>query len=422
MGVTEQLTASRAVNWSSNNPNVTVDSNGNLNASADALAPGGQAVITASDGLNIARCNVTIVPWTANVLTLESVDVTLNLWPSLFTDGTTIYGVNANALYRSLDGLMSATRLPDLPATASHAPLLFTPNGTFFRAIDGIYKSTDGMQTWTLCVGNMITCLVEAFDFYYDSGTGNVYVYAGEYDTITTNRHKVYRGVIASNGDETWTVIKDFRSPVEYDADPGNPALAARHIHVVKVDQSTGDLYVDTGDAEGMTWFLRSTDQGDTWQTLGANDGFRMLSVWFTDDYMYWNIDSTNNQAIWRLARTDIPSQAVGNDLKSKVADLVNSSFWYTCSALDDNDVPIQIVSQSNEGAHRDMCARLFSIKENQNGTVSIEEIHMIYGAETQTQLEPKFQVGDYLYCVGRNTDKFMWKMIWKRLTPPATS
>lgn len=418
------MVANKAVTWSSNNLAVTVGENGNINAAIDALRPDGNAVITATAGTESVDCNVTIVPWQANNLYLE-LDALLqpntNTRPVLALDGS-IYGVSGTNIVHTTDNFATTTALPSLPVDGSGKCLLFTPLGVFLRGTSTIYKSVDNLQTWTLCVDGLQDHLYPAFDYYYD-GT-DVYVFTGEYTLPGTTRHKVTRGKIEPDGTETWTTALEFYSKDEYAADNNNIPVC-RHIHVVTVDPYTGNIYVGTGDWDHECHFMLSEDLGETWRVLGSgNQNWRTLSVWFTANYIYWNMDTSAPQSIWRLARTNLAAQAVGNDLKELVALLDNGALWYTCWAKEDNGTDVLILSSSPEGQIRDWNCRLFGIYEIA-GIASVEELAVIESNTPdiyvpQCQLEPKFQSGDYVYFRPRGVadDMSLWRMKFRRNDP----
>ena len=100
--------------------------------------------------------------------------------------------------------------------------------------------------------------------------------------------HKVHRGVIDSDS-ETWDVV------LEFDPENSEGDLKAYHIHVVAVDKYTGDIWVGTGDSGQSSRIIISQDNGETWKVIGAgSQDWRCLSIWFTEDYIYWNMDTSS--------------------------------------------------------------------------------------------------------------------------------
>jgi hypothetical protein len=403
--------------WQSNNARVSVDQNGILLAIADALRPEGQAEVTASTGSHSDASKVTIVNWQAN----QSQLVPNSYLPNyiLSKNESVLYGALSNwSLYSSTDGFITSTQLPNLPAFPAEPSMLFTPLGVFFRSTSAIYKSMDNLQTWTICVDGLKSCLYHAFDYYFD-GT-NVNIFTGEYTTDPSDRHKIIRGVIHPDGTETWETVFDFYSPNEYSINPVTNQPTARHVHAVIVDHSNGDVYAATGDTDAECCLMRSTNNGTNWITIGTgNQNWRALSIWFTTNYVYWNMDAIGvHQHIWRIARTNLPVQSVGNDLKTLVTELANGSHWYHCWGVDEIGRDVVIMSASPEGQFRDWMGRLFSIFENPStGEVHVQELYAVSSSNPNqympyTQLEPKFQLGDTVYL--RSRDAIVggcWKM-----------
>lgn len=428
IGIQEQIISSVPAYFLSNNANVTIDVNGNINAETDYLRPDGQAIITAATHGQTETCNVTIVPWSANNITLELekfVRAGAGLqYPCKAADGT-LYVVASTELRSSTDAFETTTVLGALPV-AGIQPILVTPYGWFLRGISTIYKSLDSGQTWILCIDNLLSCLQHGWDFYHDTVNNKVYVYTGEYSAsvgVTDKRHKIIRGTILPDGSDTWDTVLDLYSVTEYNTDPVNNIPSAWHIHVVTVDQSTGDLYVGTGDLDPQCNILYSDDNGATWTTLGTGgQEWRTLSIWFTDNYIYWNMDASTNQSIWRLARTDLVTQSPANDQKTLVATLNNGSMWYHTWAVDDLGNDVLIMAEAAEGQQRDWNARVFGIWENLDGTNTVEEL-IVLQSETPTeyspmvQLEPRFYDNGFVYFTARDMpyDTSIWKMKFVR-------
>ena len=406
---------------------MVVDENGNLTAAVDALRPNGQATITAISGVASATCKTTIVDWTANRLQLELASYLTDYNVTEGLDGA-LYSTYGLTLYKSTDDFVTKMTVGALPATTDKK-LLFTPHGVILRGEAAIYKSVDDMQTWTLCIDGLYNCLYHAFDYYYDAANELVYVYTGEYTMdYNTRRCRVIRGVIESDGSETWTTAIEFYTPDEYTADPVGNIPSAHHIHLVTVDQATGRVYAGTGDGNPQCNIVISNDHGVTWQTLGTGaQKWRTLSMWFTDDYVYWNMDTSAPQSIWRLARANLSAQEPENDLSAEVQKLNNGSHWYHCWGKDDQGRDIVIMAQAQEGQIRDWMSRVYGIRELVNGNVEIQEL---LAARSNTpdvytpmaQFEPQLQHGDYIYLNGRQLmdHNRLWKMRFVREAAPA--
>lgn len=416
VGVWEKLEADTAVAWSSDNPNVYIDEYGWVIALREAFredTPSGQAILTARSGAESATCAVTVVNWTVNRLRLEVEAQTYDYYPSL-VDGV-IYGLHGTLSYKTLDGFGSVQRLPDLPANATNSPILSTPHGFYVRCGGAVYKTLD-FQSWELVFQGDMYGLYHAFDCFTHGDTA--YIFMGEYSTVSSNRHKVYRGVLTAIS-ETWETVLEFYSRDEGWADPVNNNPSARHIHVTAIDPYTGHVYVGVGDTDAESRIMVSRDFGQSWEVFGGgSQNWRILAVWFTERYIYWNMDTHLPQSVWRLARTDLELQLTGVDSKELVAQLDDGSHWYTAHVVDDAGNNMVVMGAAVEGQLRDWRARVYGISESSDESVEVQELIAVASNDpmnyvAMAQLEPKFQDGNgYIYLRGRDTEHVgLWKM-----------
>ncbi len=66
-----------------------------------------------------------------------------------------------------------------------------------------------------------------------------------------------------------------------------------RHIHFVKFDPYEKCLWLGTGDADEECHLMRSTDNGDTWDTIGTgSQDWRAIGVCFREDALIWGTDA----------------------------------------------------------------------------------------------------------------------------------
>ncbi len=296
------------VDWSSNNPNVTVSSSGVITATSDFLAPDGQAEITATlaGGSYSQSLDVTVVGWASNVSWIDLAPQSLaqNI---LAGDGSRILFSVGTVLYESTAGLEDAVVVGSTPVPPNDlSRITQTPFGNFLIVGADIYRATD-LTNWSLAFQMDKQALRHMFDTYWDASTQTGYVFAGEYSALVpTNRHKVYRGTYPNGGAATWETLLDFDSLDAWLNDPGVLG-AVRHVHVVIVDPENGDLYVGTGDDDLHSRILHSTDFGDTFSLIGlGRQDWRTLAIWFTPDYVYWGMDTSAPQSVWRIARAQM--------------------------------------------------------------------------------------------------------------------
>jgi hypothetical protein len=180
---------------------------------------------------------------------------------------------------------------------------------------------------------------------------------------------------------------------------------------------------------------LYSDDNGENFRLVAVgSQTWRCLSIWFTENYVYWNMDAyIYAQSCWRIPRSRFdekgywpcitPELASGKtrigvsylvtasetdtyfpvsvghvytetetrtldkrnsartiddpdyNYTEKVVELRNGSLWYHLWTFDDEGDPLVIMGQSAEGAHRDYRGRVFGIKERPDGSVNVQEL-----------------------------------------------
>lgn len=404
--------------WTSDNPLVEVKGQGWIYARKDTSYPNTIANITAAEvnGSGTKNFIVTIVNWSANRINMElykKFNINYNITKSDDNLYSSIRDTGLE-LFVSADGLETLTKVCDLPESQGLSPMLITPAGYFIRSTNKVYRSID-LVNWTLSIelGPEVYTLRHAFDYYYDSETGITYIYTGEYDMDTTNKHKVYRGTITSNGTETWDTVIEFYSRDELYA---NPSLypACLHVHSTVVDKTNGYLWVLVGDSDSESKILYSKDHGTTWNLLGAgNQEWRALSIWFTAKYIYWAMDAEDKQRVFRIPRTWLETKSIFDiDMqKEMIADIENGSLWYHLWGKDDLGNDVVYLCGAAEGHRRDYNARVFMFREKPDESVEVEEVALITPANPSeysrfVQLEPFAQDNDgYIYMSGRNTE-----------------
>jgi hypothetical protein len=416
-----RLTDDDTIILESDNPKI-ICLNGMVYANTDVLSPNSKATITAKNNLNkvLDTCEITIVSWIANGMQLETTGYIGEYTAIIEVEGW-LYGFASNLkVYCSRDGFNSIT----LFGTSNIFPkgkILKTPFGYFARdnsAAGKVYRSDD-LLNWELCFESAFRGLYHSFDCHVSGET--VYIYLGEYTTVNSNRHKVYRGTITSKTNQIWETVLEFKSVDEFNNDEVLTGLYARHIHVVQVDSYTGDVYVNVGDSDVMSKHLISQDNGNTWRAIGeGSQQWRSLSFWFTKDYIYWNMDTSTAQSIFRLKRTYLDLQTPETDYREKVGDFIQGSMWYHAWAKDINGDDVVIMGVSAEGEHRDWKARLLMINERKNKVV-VSELFLTPSATPDiyvplVQLEPLFQdkLGNIYFNSRSLTPVGIWKMRFK--------
>jgi len=420
--------------WSSDNPLVWVDPTGRILAVKDALGEDARATLTASsvDGEVLDSCQVTIVNWIANRSELK---VVANPHASyiLGTEGENLFYAIGSDLYVTSDGFETSEFLSTLPENMDIPKMLVTPFGYFVQCAQTIFTSHDLLH-WTPSFTMNMRGLYHSLAYQWEPVSQTGYLYAGEYSTNPDNRHRICRGIFPAAGEETWETILEFASISEWQSDP-SIQNSARHVHTVAVDPYTGHVWVCTGDRNEHSQLLYSDGNGENFRLVGfGSQIWRCLSIWFTENYVYWNMDAYSDaQCCWRMPRsrfheagywpcitpelisgktkqgvsyfvtasgtdtyfpvpvgqiyTETETRTLNKmnrvraiddpdyDYTEKVVELRNGSLWYHMWAYDDKGDPIVILGQSAKGAHRDYRGRVFGIKELPDGEVDVQEL-----------------------------------------------
>jgi hypothetical protein len=473
-GVKEQLIVSgKEVTWSSNNQNVTVDQDGFIFAKEDKLGSSSQAIISATpkDGSAIIKCYVTIVGWRANLSTLTIEDKPKDISDLLTSEGNKLYFTSGSSIYSSTDGMKTRQKVSDFPAAQDTPYLIKTPYSHYLRIDNKMYEANKALTNFEEILTDTSADSGHATDhkslrhaFAYD--VENRYIYAGEYTTDSSNVHAVYRGQVSPTGLKKWKKILEFDSASD---DTLNSVL---HIHVVTVDPYTGTLWIGTGDSDSQARLYYSTDHGESFNlfAIGAQY-YRILSMWFTKDYIYWNTDSeSEKQVVSRVKRTDhknkgeltprltsgttkvgvkyyvykseedyfpasrnalyiestprklssdnivYPVNDPSYNYREVVATLDNGSHWYHLWVKDNNGDDVVLMNSAAEGEKRDKRARVFGFKERSDGSVDVQELLSIGTPNSgplshYVQTVPVFQDGEgFIYLQGRETKDRIYK------------
>lgn len=417
-----KLSANVPVTWSSNNENITVNSEGVVQASSDFLYPDGYGIITATakdTNEGYATCKVTIVNWEANKTNLKlskKISFGVDGVASIENVDNILYCAISTNLYKSSDSFESYLKIATLPGWAVN--MKYTPIGWVLLTTNGTGDASDiwyskNLSSWEKLFTIYGRPLRHGFECYYNETIGTLSVFAGEYSVDYDHRHKVHRCIINADGTKSYKVVREYYSRNEVKADELKVAPnGCLHIHTVVADKKTGDIYIGVGDNNNECSIVRSTDNGETWKALGVNSqNWRMLSMWFTDDYIYWNMDTHVQQSIWRIKRTNLEQQSIENDLKEKVVDLFQGAMWYHCLAKTPDGDEVVIMAQTAEGELRDLNNRVFGIRELTNGNVEVKELLVLESYQPDVyvqfaQLEPLLQDNNgYLYFHQRQTE-----------------
>lgn len=461
--------------WNPLDPRLTTSADGTIRLLEDVLAPlpTSLAVEVRSPTLNATRrTKFTPVPWTANLSSLDPSDEAPVADQILGADDAGVYFSKGSILRRSVDGMLTSQPIGPLPTVlAGDSQLRSTPFGYVLRSGHTIHHSSD-LTTWTLSFTATKSGLRSGFDAYWDQTGGEGRVLVAEYSTDPTQRHAVYRGDFSPNGESEWQTLVEFGSIQEGELDPTRLDVV-RHVHAAVIDPYTGDTWVGTGDQDLHSRILTAPQNSSNLQPIGlGSQDWRALAIWFSPTHVYWNMDTTAAQSIWRVPRSmrdpiagwpsitpelssgttkigvrylvtaDTPTPrfpiAVGRtwtessprpldaqhrvrplndpafDYRERVATLDNGSHWFQLWVEDDHGERISLVATSAEGKRRDERGRVFGLKERTDGTVDVQELLTVESlpeGNPYVQLEPIAQdpLGN-VYFEGRMTAQRLYK------------
>ncbi len=423
------------VTWRSNSAAVRVSDNGVISSTTNG-ASGQQrpALITATDTEGLVRdCQVTVVNWTSNVSSLVVMGNPRADFLLSYMDDHIYYTV-PRELFRAEDGFKNDRKVGSFPY-ATGAPVMFKTSSGYFASSGPDIYSTSDFNTWAPELKMQHVPLQHGFSYHFDENSSTNYLYAGEYSVDSNAPHAVYRGV-NTGANTRWEKALDWESEQTFYDDNSN-LDTIRHVHAVLTDPYTGHVWVATGDVDQHSRLYFSDDNGLNFNLVAlGSQRFRSLSLWFTEGYVYWNMDSERaKQNVYRLPRTSynantgwpsltpelttgttkmgvryLVSRTNGNrfpvpagqffvemsprnlsaserayaiddpqyDYSESVADLTHASQWYHLWVKDQNDEDVLIMATAAEGDEpylRDNNSRIFGFKERADGSVDVQEL-----------------------------------------------
>ncbi|MCK4426879.1 MAG: T9SS type A sorting domain-containing protein [candidate division Zixibacteria bacterium] len=190
-------------------------------------------------------------------------------------------GAYLSVIYKSTDG--AATWDTVWSGQGRYFHTIFTASNNYVYAgqykSPSIIRSTDGGATWD-------TCLSFKDDSSYlwqmaEDTLGNLFI--GEYSLTIASLHRA-------------TIWKSTDDGATWDTIYHNPDIL--HIHSVAVDTYTNYLYATTDVAttseKDKCVFLRSTNAGSTWDTIGTGQQGRYTGIEFSSNYRILADDYTS--------------------------------------------------------------------------------------------------------------------------------
>ena len=153
-------------------------------------------------------------------------------------------------------------------------PVRVLMDGTILAVSEGIYRGRlqEGQITKLKKVHSGPRGLLQGWD---EDKEGNLYY--GEYQL---GNHSVTNLYWSHDLGKTWQVKNSFKT------------IETRHIHCVAYDLFQDVVWIATGDRDHESRILFSSDQGESFQELGAgSQDWRTVSLQFTEDAVFWGTD-----------------------------------------------------------------------------------------------------------------------------------
>jgi hypothetical protein len=478
IGTSYQLSTNSKNNsffWSTNNPNIEISNEGLISTKENNNYPlnkSGKIYLSNNSKVVIDSIFFSLVNWTTNKSSLTDLETYKDLLFLGFKNDS-VFSYN---FYTSPHIYLSNK---DFNNTRAISPFHKIKTPTFSNFLSNkfgyiIKDSTDisfskNLKDWKLVYKTRTNSFRNSSSQYYDSLNNKIYFFTGDYHTIDSLPCSVYRGEISNEGIKVEPVYT-FSSRTEYRK---NTDLypQARHVHLTAVDPYTKDIWFGTGDNDNENFLMYSQDNGKTWNVLGTgSQEWRTLSIWFTKNYIYWNMDSWKNQKVFRIPRTvykvnnSWPNMTPilkngytkpgvtyfikekGNslnltnnegtffietkireindnteliacndpvfDYREVAANLENSAHWLTIDVLDKKGDHITLMSTDAEGKILDDKSRIFGFKERIDGTLDVQEVFSVKSTDKYTQMMPCFQNSEKsIFYWGYYTDWRIHKM-----------
>ncbi|MDO6459168.1 lamin tail domain-containing protein [Granulosicoccaceae sp. 1_MG-2023] len=332
----------RSLTWEADTDLLKVSDDGAITAIKDQSGDSQVSISATDEDGNTEVCDITVVNWKTN----QSVLLVSDTPPADFLldtiDGV-LYYTYPGKLLATTNGMQSYEQVGSFPETPGHPIMVKTDNGYYVSSGANVYHSSD-LADWSVSNAMRTKTLLHGFASFKDND-GTERLFAGEYSTEKANPHSVYRGLLSKSG-AIWDEVLRFDSLEDYYNSGGN-LTSIRHIHLTMTDPYTGDVWVGTGDADEHSRLYYSPDNGESFILVGVgSQKYRTLSMWFTEDYVYWNMDSERaEQHVYRLPRSVYRDN--GNSWPSLTPELTSGStvpgLRYLVTANNDGSLPVSV-------------------------------------------------------------------------------
>ena len=322
--------------------------------------------------LNGKEIIIGIESWISSKIGLESVGV-VNQRPLLKTESFYVYWENGVIYKQDCEGIspMSQYKLESF----MYSEMQYK-DGWYVLRTGGRIDISPDLQTWkTIYTGKR--GIKDSMVIIGESG--NLSLIFIEYTPGTVReRHHIWKYSLQT---KSLKKIKTFYTLEEFKKEGKFPC--ARHLHVIAIDPYTNDIYVGSGDYENECNILVSKDNGDSFDVLyNGSQNYRALSFLFTKDFVYWNTDTHESQALFQLNKS--------NEEVNRFS-LLNGALWCNIKFPDKiNGSDFYIMSSNSEGALYDNNNRVYGISINNDTPLFYE----LLKKKSRTQYSQQFVLG----------------------------
>ena len=282
--------------------------------------------------------------WMRDVITLKK-KKKVNYRPLYKDESLYIYYYN-KALYQSKEGItqeLCSYALDDI----MYCDMIYE-NGFYALRSGGTIRISDNLKNWKLIYQGKRGIKDSMVFVKTEDGLNLLFI---DYTPGTAReRHHIYSYNIKKGELKVKQVFYTFSENQEKDLSP-----CARHLHTIAKDPYTGYIYVGTGDNDWESSIFVSKDNGEHFEMyLSGSQQYRALSFFFTEKSVFWNTDTHESQAIYRLDKYSSNVERYP---------LINGALWCTLKYPHKVEgCDFYMMSSNSEGALFDNYNRVYGI------------------------------------------------------------
>ena len=279
-----------------------------------------------SKNKTIATNQVTIVPWEVRDDSLDIKNENFGKVILIYKKKKQIFFIDGKGLFVTEDNFKTSKKLYDFKIKQRYRtdyPLIEKTRAGYFWSGENELIFSKDLKNWRSVKMLDKRVLFNGICSKKIDGSSDSYVFLAEYSLDADHLHKVWRGRFTKNGSlksEKIVIKFDPSEAVEKSEKYSFPIV--RHLHAIVIDPHTGWLWLATGDKDWESGLWISRNDGITWERFATGkQDYRALSVWFTEKFVYWNMDTHSH--IQKIYRAD-KSKIVKNGKVNPITPLIN--------------------------------------------------------------------------------------------------